>query len=252
MPASPWPTILPTGTDIYNQALDYADMTNSQFPDSTLALKHVNNALSHLHYHLANRDNDWFAEQAYFQVTAGADFFPLPDGTIYQRTSLDATIPKKFYRLTKLFLHVSDREYEIPKLMRHEEYGFTRTPLVSGWLDMLYVPEFKALTALSDTIDTTYPVGWEDFCAWIVARRLLIKEESFEAATAAASEAAELLKEIDMAVTERDSSYPQRIEDTTGRWQWSRRWLLARNYENNYSYRIEGNNLIIVQPATLP
>jgi len=252
MPVTPWPTILPLGSDILSMALDYADMTNSQFPDATLTLKYVNNALSKLHYHLANGDNDWFAEQAYFQVTAGGEFFPLPDGTNYVKTSSDATVPRKFYRLTKLFLHVSDREYEIPKLMRHEQYGFTRAPLVSGNLDMLYVPEFKALTAISGAIDTTYPVGWEDYCAWIIARRLLIKEESFEAATAAASEAAELLKEIDRAVASRDASYPQRIEDTTGRWQWSRRWLLARNYENNYSYRIEGNNLIIVQPATLP
>ena len=247
-----WPTILPLVSDIWAQALDYADMTNSQFPDSSLELKHVNNALSKLHYHLANGDNDWFAEQAYFQVTAGTEFFPLPDGTTYRRTASDATVPKKFYRLTKLFLHVSDREYEIPKLMRHEQYGFTRAPLVSGWLDMLYVPEFKALTVTSDSIDTTYPVGWEDYCAWVVARRLLIKEESLEQATAAAAEAAEILKEIDTAVASRDSSYPQRIEDTTGRWQWSRRWLLARNYENNYSYRIEGQNLIIVEPATLP
>ena len=252
MPVTPWPTILPTVGDIWTQALDYADMTNSQFPDSSLELKHVNNALSKLHYHLANSQNDWFADQAYMPITAGVEYFPLPDGTTYTHTSSDATIPRKFYRMTKLFLNVSNREYEIPRLFRHEEYGYTRAPLVSGHADMLYVPEFKALTATSAAIDTTYPAGWEDYCAWIIARRLLMKEESFEAATAAAAEASELLKDINEAVCCRDSSYPQRIEDSSGRWDQGRRWKLARNYENNYSYIIEGQSLIIVNPQILP
>lgn len=246
--------ILTTGQNVWDTAVEYADMTNSQFPaqDSTTQLRYVNNALSHLHYRLANGDNKWFAEQAYFQVVAAQEFFPLPDGTNYQRTVLDTTTPKKYYRLTKLYFHDADRSFEIPRMYRHETYGFTRTPLVSGFLDMLYVPEFVPLTSLSGSIDTTYPAGWEDYAAIRVARRLLKREESVDDAALWKEEYDEVCRNIDAAVASRDSAYPQRIEDTTGRWQWARRFLLARNYENNYSYIIEGKNLIIVQPATLP
>jgi hypothetical protein len=250
----PWQStaINSTGTALWTQALDYADMTNSQFPNTALQLQYVNNALSKMHYHLANGDNAWFAETATVPVTPGAYQFALPDGAHYVRSDIDPAVPVKFYRLTKLLLNVSNREYEIPKLYRHEQYGFTKTPLVAGNLDMLYVPEFAPLAAMATNIDTTYPAGWEDYVAWIIAKRLLMREESVEAAAMADSEAKELLAEMDRAVASRDSSYPQRIEDTTGRWQWTRRWLLARNYENNYSYTIEGQNLIIVEPAILP
>jgi hypothetical protein len=308
--------ILATGQQIWDQAVEYADMTGSQFPNTTtFGLTRVNTALSRLHYHLANGDNDWFAEQAYFQAVAGTEFFPLPTGivtdgsitwtlslanltpaaaagysvwaantvyapaatmksilstgnynvyttavggtsgiwlTAYQRTSADITVPKKFYRMTKLYLHVGDRRFEIPKMFRHETYGYKWTPSISGYLDMLYVPEFVPLTALSSAVDTTYPAGWEDYCAWLIARQLSTKEESMEAAQMAGAEAGDLLREIDTAVASRDASYPQRIEDTTGRWQWARRFLLGRNYQNNYEYRIEGANLVLAEPAMLP
>lgn len=234
---------MPTGTNLIDRALDYADMTGSAFPVAARNLDIINDGLSELHYALANAENaDWFNSSVQIAVVKDTGAYALPNGTLYSNA-------KKFYKALKVYLREGSRRYKLRSFERGEIDGFEVAPLNAGTIDLFYIPEFVALATAGASIDTAYPSGWEDYVALHLAVRLLLRESSFDKASAYAQERDRKLQHILRGITPRDIGTPGHIQDVTNRWSgsvWRPGWP-----NKDYMYRIEGANLVVLEASVI-
>lgn len=233
---------MPTVDDIWDAGVEYADMTDSSFPNTDFRLPWVNSALSDIHYMLADAtpDAEWTTESATITVTSGTGEYALPDGTLYSSAP-------KFYKLLGLWRVESDVRFPVRKFQRLELSGYKAFPSRNATLLMEYVPAFVNLTAHDDDIDDIYPPGWEEIASMAVGMRLLAKEESLDAMKALGALRGEKLTQLMRGVTPRDYGRPDRIEDVTNRWNRSR--TITQTGLPWFYYRIQGSNLQLVEPA---
>lgn len=224
---------MPTVLDIWNRGLDYADMTDSTFPDTDHTLDYVNSAISDLHYMLADAspDAEWHYSTATINVVASTGTYSLPTD---------------FYKLLGIWRIDGTRRFPVHKFMRKETGGYSTSPSQSATLSLEYVPRYTLLTSTNDNIDSIYPPGWDDIAAMAVAARLLHREESFEAEKSILSLRGEKLMQLMRGCTPRDIGSPEHVEDVSGRWRGADyRWQVNPAFE----YRIAGSSLLLVEPA---
>jgi len=87
-------------------------------------------------------------------------------------------------------------------------------PTQTAELEVWYIPQFRPIENLSDTIDFRMPFGWEDYVIEGLAARLLEKEESDSSHCRAAQ--ARVLQRILMLSEDRDEGEPHQMIDTEG------------------------------------
>lgn len=226
-----------TGTQIWDRAVEYADMVNSSFPtsDTALRLNYVNTALSQLHYKLAELDPDYFHAEASQPVVAGVPSYALPSD---------------FYKLKQVYLVDGSKRYMIDRFQHGTMDGWENAPLDSGSLALLYVPAFSKLAAIGDAIGSRLPPGWEEWCSLKIAIKLLMREES-DVSTLTA-----LFQDVDGQIAASaapiDSAVVDKVVDTGMRF-YPAPWLRIMQTIGplTYRYRIQGSRLYILQPDVL-
>lgn len=217
-------------TVLQARALDYADMTGSGFPDTTRLTDYINSSATELYDLLVNAFSDYFLETDTFSVSANTEDYDLPDD---------------FYKSKKVFWVSGGRRYPIKAFQLAEVDGLNIGPLISGTIEMWYVPQMALLDAGADTIGSVIPPitpGWEDYIALGAAIRLLNREESDSSALSREKAA---IGERIMALAEpRDSDEPSRVQDVKHRF--SRSPLLDPD-AGAVRYRILGSKIKFIQ-----
>lgn len=97
---------------------------------------------------------------------------------------------------------------------------------ISGAGDVVldYVPAFSDLTTESATFDGVS--GWEDYASLFAARRMALKDESYELAGTLAGDLAKLGERIGKLAPKRDAGSPRRVKDVRSQQRHAalRRW----------------------------
>lgn len=210
------------------RALDYADLTGSDFPDKDRLRDYINAGLSELHDILTNHHGEeYFRSSTTFSVTSASESYALP---------------ADFYKAIAVYHQISSRRHRIDRWQPTEISGARTTPLSSGTVEMWYVPMFKRLTKDPETVDAVLPDGWEDFVALHAACRLLGREESDTSFVMQERERQRL--RITSMVAPRDSGEPDSVGDYYGRWDLG---FSALAIEPTYKYRLQGTRIYFVE-----
>lgn len=223
-----------TALNLWDRALDYADMTGSSFPDVNRKFNLINAAVSALHYAIVNSGSEYVVgTPATVNVVAGTATYALPTD---------------FYKLLKVYRKEGNRRYAVRSYTREMAEGLLHVPSTSAVWEVHYIPHAVLLTADGNVIETQYPPGWEDYCAMHIAVRLLIKEESLEAAAALTQERDALLAQIIKAYGgPRDLAEPSVVADAYGRYSDPWRHIIDAPAGAQHYYRVEGANLRVVE-----
>lgn len=214
--------------ELKNRALDYADMTASDFPDEARLTDYVNSGLSTLHDVLVNTYDDYFRKTTNITLVNGQEEYDLPSD---------------FYKVLQPYFISSDRRFKIERFNLHELDGFRQSPLGVGTVEFWYVPTYKKLEQPQETVDTVLAPGWEDYVALHAAIRLLTREESDPSALMAERDAT-LRRIVDMAEP-RDIGTPLTIGDYYGRWNNAQH--IFRFEERYIRYRVMGNKIHFIE-----
>lgn len=230
--------------DVIDQALDLVEMENSTgtsgFAVTSRLQDLFNKGLSKLHYTLADADNDWFSKETDVSVVADTKRYVLPND---------------FYKLKNVFLKYNDRLYPLEKFQSHEIGGWRATgPNRSETVRIQYVPAYEPLARADSwsgkTMSYAYPPGWDDYVANFIAVRPAIRDEQYERAQFLSGERDQALMHVMQHVSPRDLGTPDRVVDTTERWN---AYLTSRYhyYYRRFRYRLWDNYLEIGQPSSV-
>lgn len=217
-----------TLAQLRQRALDYADMTGSDFPDKSRVADYINAGLSELYDLLVNNYADEYVRRdTTFSVTSSSESYALP---------------ADFYKAIALYHQVSSRRHKIERWQPTEISGARTAPLSSGTVEMWYVPQPPTLASDKERIPVSIPTGWADFVALHAAVRLLIREESDPSALMAERDRQKA--RIIAMVSPRDNAEPDSIGDFYGRWD---QGFSALAVEPSYKYRIMGDRIYFIE-----
>ena len=229
-----------TLAQIKARALDYADMTGSDFVVEARLLDYINAVAAELYDLLVNTNEDWFLKTHSVAVVSGTDAYELPSD---------------YYKLIKAFWVSGGRRHTIRQFMLSELGGSSENPLQGGTVELWYVPQMLLFSDDGDTIGSAYagdgtiveetPIpplirGWEDYVALGAAVRLLNREESDSSALL--REQTAIGKRIIALAEPRDTGEPQRIQDVT-----SRSGNMLYDVPYSLSYRVMGSKIRFCQ-----
>lgn len=201
------------------RVLDRADLTGSDFIDTTQLVNYINDAISELWDLLVVSYQDYFLSSATLAVVPGQQSYAL--ATVFSGGD--------FYKLVKVYAAVNSKKYPIPTFSlddyqtdstpslspgRYRLLGnnivFSPEPTTSSSVELWYIPNPTVLASDSDSLTLTIPVGWMEYVVVSAAIRCLLKEES---------DATDLIRERDrikmhiMEAAERDNGEPRRVRD---------------------------------------
>ncbi len=222
----------PTAQQIYDRALDYADLTGSAFPSSARGLDAINAALSKLHYLLADmpEDNRYHAS-ANITVVGGTGAYNLPSD---------------FWRLVQAYFKTSDYRSPLRKFNPATIGGFHLTPITGGTVELWYMREYSPVANIANEIDGSFPLGWEDWAALELACRLCIRGENMQMWQALSAERETAWRNIVQHAQPRDAGHPDSIVDVSARWA-SYPVDTASVLSRELYYRIMGTQIHILQ-----
>ena len=188
-----------TLAELRARALDYADMTDSDFPVVARLDDYLNSAAADLYDVLVNSMEDYFLELHTFNIQAGTDAYALPDD---------------FYKSRKIFyLADNTRRFRVRKFNLDDVNAALIQPFSGGAIEMWYIPEMPLMVAVGDTVAKAIPPivhGWDDAIALGGAIKLLAREES-DTSVLAAQQGRIMQRIMDMAEP-RDEGEPDRIK----------------------------------------
>tara|TARA_R100001530_G_scaffold7148_3_gene7983 strand:+ start:1823 stop:2521 length:699 start_codon:yes stop_codon:yes gene_type:complete len=215
------------------RALDYADMTDSNFPNADRVDDYINSAASEMYDILVNAYEDYFLTTNTITLVSGTE---------------DYALPSDFYKAKRVYYVSGGRRFAIDRFNLDDLSGAKTGPLSTGSAELWYVPEmtFMDTAGPTDTVGEIIPPmvnGWADFLAISAAIKLLIREESDPSALMREKE---VLKQRMISMAEpRDAGLPDTIQDT------SRRWAdIGYAFDPGaftLRYRIMGGNIKFVQ-----
>ena len=210
--------------DLRAQALDYADMTGSGFPDTDRLDGYIHNGLAEVHELLAM--HDYLRSTATITLAAGTEEYALPTD---------------FYKVSRVWLLSSGRRHIIDRFNLSQLDGLKTTgPASSGSAELWYVPQAPRMTKLTDHVAYDLPNGWEAFAALHAAIQLLNREESDPQALMAERE--RIKQRIVVHVEPRDTGIPDEIEDHYSRWGYG----FTADGGQSLRYRILGSKIHFV------
>lgn len=223
-----------TGQEIWDRGVEYADMTGSSFPTSVVAVRlaFVNDALSELYYMLAAANPDWFhAEQSITGIAGTDGYTPSPDN---------------IYRVKQVYIRNGSKRYIVPRFQHGVMDGWEFAPIEGATLNVLYTPEYTALTAISGAISTDFPPGWENYAALQIAMAQMTREESDVSAISQMLETkrAQIMTHAEVG---RDVAEADTIVDKSHRFD-PMPWSRVVDVVPDYYYRMQGRKLYLVQP----
>ena len=220
-----------TLSDLRARALDYADMTGSNFPVEARVDDYINSAASEMYDILVNAYEDYFLETEPITLVAGTENYALPSD---------------FYKAKRVYYTTGGRRFSIHPFNLETLDGAKTSPLTSGTAELWYVPEMSLMTADDDTIRSIIPPmikGWPDYIALSAAIRLLIREESDPSALMREKG---MMQERLLSMAEpRDAGIPDSIQDIGHRWN-----DVGFAYDPGaflMRYRIMGSNIKFIQ-----
>ena len=203
-----------TLAELKARALDYADMTGSDFVVDARLRDYINSVASELYDLMVNANEEWFLKTHTVSMVSGTEEYELPSD---------------YYKMIKCFWVSGGRRYAMSQFMLSELDGSSQTPLQGGSIEIWYVPQMLLFSANTnaETIGSVYvdgaiadptpipplPTGWEDYIALGAAVKLLNREESDSSALLRDQTA--IGKRIIAMAEPRDTGTPQRIQDVT-------------------------------------
>jgi len=193
-----------TLSDLRARALDYADMTGSNFPVEARVNDYINSAASEMYDILVNAYEDYFLSTQSITLVAGTENYALPSD---------------FYKAKRVYYLSGGRRFSIHPFNLETLDGAKTSPLTSGSAELWYVPEMSLMTSDSDTISSIIPPmikGWPDYKAISAAIRLLIREESDP--TGLMQEKLLMQQRLISLAEPRDAGIPDAIQDIGHRW----------------------------------
>jgi len=219
---------------IIDQTRQRADFVNSQFVTDAELTNYINQSYFELYDLLVSKyDNDYFvAPPLQFQTNGQDQFYPLPDGVLYNGApallkllGVDLCISptqNDSWITIRQFNWVDRNRYAVPNFQSF--YGVTNlryrvkandlwlTPIPAGGqtMQLWYIPRLEPLVSPTDTADGIS--GWIEYVIVDAAIKMKDKEESDTSVMLA--EKAALIKRIEYAAENRDSSFPATVGDT--------------------------------------
>ena len=218
-------------SDLRARALDYADMTGSNFPVEARVDDYINSAASEMYDILVNAYEDYFLDTHPITLVPGTENYALPSD---------------FYKAKRVYYTTGSRRFSIHPFNLEEVDGARNSALSAGTAELWYVPEMSLMTAGSDTISSIIPPmikGWPDYIALSAAIRLLIREESDPSALMAEKQ---IMQNRLISLAEpRDAGIPDSVQDVGHRWN-----SVGFAYDPGaflMRYRIMGQNIKFIQ-----
>lgn len=214
------------------RALDYADMTGSDYPEQDRLTDYINSGLSELHDMLASDSiGDYFRSEQTITLVSGTEAYALP---------------ADFYKAIGVYYVSTGRRFNIERWNPMDIDGYRTSPISGGTVHLWYVPQLQKFHYDSDegaVIGIPIPVGWEDFVALHAASRLLLKADLDP--TGLQRERELQRRRITDAISPRDQFIPDAIGDWSDRWQDTRHLLRFDNRQ--FKYRIQGKNIYFIE-----
>lgn len=224
--------------DLWAQALDAADFTNTQFPDVNRKADLANAGIKRLHYMCANSSQNFICSVYPFTIVAGVQYYNLP---------LD------FYRLLKIYF-VENGMYRVMRRATFEMiHGFENTisEVSTPNCEMNYVPaapKFKNPPDDNEVIATNFPDGFEDAIVQEIRVRILGKAE--KPTTDAVRDRDAALGEVREYLEPRDAAEPMEMVDIHQRWRRPWPFALVRPAIADVRYMLFGNQFRLFQTDT--
>ena len=217
-----------TLADLKTRTLDFADMTNSTFPDVDRVEDYINDALAALHDLLINANQDYFKEVQNLNLVGGTSKYALPDD---------------YYRTLGVFYKTGQRLYKVAKWNMDERDGYRDSPISSGLVEHWYIPQFTRLTDDADVVDSVLPIGWERYVALRAAADLRLRQRTGAAEMMQMADR-ELQRLVNIAEP-RDVAQEDVIGEYYNRWHHKRH--LFQSEERYFRYRVLGDNMEIIE-----
>lgn len=101
--------------------------------------------------------------------------------------------------------------------------NFLSVPTAAFQVDLYYVPVFKALVELTDTLDDVN--GWSEIAVLDAAIKCLIKEGSLDMANFLEGRKAALVQKVKSAGPNRHANEPEQVNQIAFRSEWGDGWL---------------------------
>jgi hypothetical protein len=221
--------------DVWAQALDAADFTNTQFPDVNRKADIVNRGIKRLHYLCANSSQNFICSTYPFLIQNAVQYYPLPND---------------FYRLLKIYF-VDNGMYRVMRRATFEMvHGFenTITNITTPTCEMNYVPvapKFSNPPNDDQIIATNFPDGFEDAIIQYVRVAILGKAE--KPTTDARQDLGDALGEAREYLEPRDAAEPAEMVDVHQRWRRPWPFALVRPAIADVRYMLFGNQLRLFQ-----
>lgn len=209
--------------DLKALVLDQADMTGSDFIDSTRLRYWINSALAELHDLLIDSYEDYHVKTYEIQLTAGTNSYDLPDDfykllKLFHYDSTTGTrVRLRRFNLDELgalgdpFVHPAATDTGMLYRILGNQIVLVPDPTGTGKLELWYAPSFTKLFHDADKVHMSVPVMWEDFVVCDVAARCLEKEESDPRPMLMRK--AEAKKRIVESALNRDAGMPNKVID---------------------------------------
>lgn len=222
-----------TASDMWDRGLDLADMTGTDFPDTTFRLPYLNEGLSELYELLVQSHEDYMTkESSAISIVSGTESYALPTD---------------FHKLAQVFLTRNNRRYLMDPFELTDMDGYRTSPVSDGTAVLFYIPELTLFTSTSDTVADVLPgcpVGWERLIVLHVAMQLALREESFQV-----MQMLQMQKEREVAriesIAEQRTYEGNAVGDHYSRWDYA--GLEADRIQGQYRYRIIGENIHFIQ-----
>lgn len=175
--------------NLSTRARERADMTNSQFIDTSELTNYINMGMLELYDALIQANEDYFTTSTTLTVSAGTNTAALP-ATFYKLRGLDYLLNGAYVNVP--LFNFQDRNRASTKNIWDAGIGDGRRYRVfadniliqdidnaAGTYRAWYVPSLAPLVNNTDTLPTTLSkFGWDEYIVLFAAERMLNKEES--------------------------------------------------------------------------
>ncbi len=213
-----------------------ADKLNSQFLTTDEWNSNINQSIYELYDILVTKfGDDYFLAPPLTFTTTGATVYPLPDGTnfptspaLYKLVGVDCgvAVGNNAWVTLPRYNWIDRNKFIYPQLqanalgvfnLSYRQMGnqlyFIPNPTAGQYIQLWYVPMMTQL--LQDTDMLSFSIsGWSELIIVDAAIKALLKEESFEQASALETIKMKILERIETTAANRDVGQPNTISDT--------------------------------------
>lgn len=206
-----------TFLSLRSQALQRADMVNSEFISTTEIGEYVNQSYAELYEMLIQSGKDYALDSSTISIVNGTDTYDLPDD-FYQLRGVDVdvggSLPLNMVPFTfeERNMYPTDGTWSgapVRYRLLGSQIKFIPMPTGAYSATLWYHPAPPRMVSDSDTVDGV--AGWEEYVVLGAAIKCLVKEES-DASALMAMQASQVTRILGL-VGNRDAGRPERVTD---------------------------------------